>query len=920
MKLLSKFLAALIVAIGIGFFTQSSFSQDAFTINGVSDKSVATSFTINIPVQSGYGYFATLNGNRFPVGTNVLVNSPDYYELVAFRTNLSSGVVTNRLVRFIVRSAERGNTEDGIPPWTPYPVIPSCDDEFVGGHLHLIVPRRFPAGYQIPIVAWIMDEQLHPLRVNGFLKDGNTTITIRRGVGSGFIPAQSNVVQTTYSPIISTLSTNIAISIETNVNWIQVSGTISQNTTWQANARIYITTNLTIAAGATLTIEKGTVIRINYRTDITNNGTVVINGTTDEPVVFMPNSPSQPWGGFVMRQVTGEIVGTGVIFTGSGAEPNWFGSNGNPGSHRKEQALFFVGNNQRITLTDSAAIYMAGQLGHSVSGGIYNFTRFLMQRATTGGEFTGAAFTMNDCALIECPDDTANFVDGDNDAIYIVNGNHGFTNTLFGWTKDDGVDSGGSGAGILHFSNCWFEATFHEGNSLSGNNKDVYHWNDVFIGCGQGLEAGYDGPHGYMIGCLAVNNVVGGRFGDNYDWTYTGSITISNSILIHNYHDVWGMNWQTNDLGWIYRTSAMTVVNNLLTAPNTNHPNNAIYNPQTDSWRLAKFGAKGRAGIGFAVRSQLVDENMLSNGIPVGLSKFCTNPVAVDYIFEGPGGVIQSGSLGFEPGEVLKKVSISQPISGKGIYRLSLSNPINGDVTGIASVYLKPTSSQTLIAQGSVWKYLDDGSNQGVAWRELNFNDSSWKSGAAELGFGDGDEKTVINRYNANNQQIITYYFRRYFVINDPSEYSALEVRLRRDDGGIVYINGVEVFRSNMPSGTNITYTTTSAGNAADDGNSWFSTNAPATMLVSGTNVCAVEIHQANSTSSDVTFELELIGMPKLRANILKFNKDIVVYWEDPTAILEKAEKITGPWTPVGSQNGLFTTQSSGMEFYRLRK
>jgi hypothetical protein len=636
----------------------------------------------------------------------------------------------------------------------------------------------------------------------------------------------------------------------------------------------------------------------------------------------MPNSPSQPWGGFVMRQVTGEIVGTGVIFTGSGAEPNWFGSNGNPGSHRKEQALFFVGNNQRITLTDSAAIYMAGQLGHSVSGGIYNFTRFLMQRATTGGEFTGAAFTMNDCALIECPDDTANFVDGDNDAIYIVNGNHGFTNTLFGWTKDDGVDSGGSGAGILHFSNCWFEATFHEGNSLSGNNKDVYHWNDVFIGCGQGLEAGYDGPHGYMIGCLAVNNVVGGRFGDNYDWTYTGSITISNSILIHNYHDVWGMNWQTNDLGWIYRTSAMTVVNNLLTAPNTNHPNNAIYNPQTDSWRLAKFGAKGRAGIGFAVRSQLVDENMLSNGIPVGLSKFCTNPVTVDYIFEGPGGVIQSGSLGFEPGEVLKKVSISQPISGKGIYRLSLSNPINGDVTGIASVYLKLTNSQTLIAQGSVWKYLDDGSNQGVAWRELNFNDSSWKSGAAELGFGDGDEKTVINRYNANNQQIITYYFRRYFVINDPSEYSALEVRLRRDDGGIVYINGVEVFRSNMPSGTNITYTTTASGAASDDGYTWFSTVAPATMLVGGTNVCAVEIHQANSTSSDVSFDLQLKAKKKsqLKVSLTKFGKGAVLDWNADNTILETTDNLAHPWKPILATPPFSVDFSSSQGYFRIRK
>jgi hypothetical protein len=145
--------------------------------------------------------------------------------------------------------------------------------------------------------------------------------------------------------------------------------------------------------------------------------------------------------------LNGLPVPVGVIFTGSGAVANWFGANGNPGSHRTEQGLFYVDDAQRITLTDSAAIYLAGQLGHSRVGGTYQFNRFLMQRCTTGGEYTGANFTVNDSAFIECPDDTINFVDGDNDGLYLVSGTHSFTNTLFGWTKDDGIDSGGDGVG-----------------------------------------------------------------------------------------------------------------------------------------------------------------------------------------------------------------------------------------------------------------------------------------------------------------------------------------------------------------------------------------------------------------------------------------------------------------------------------------
>ncbi|HON06604.1 MAG TPA: hypothetical protein PLW02_00735, partial [Verrucomicrobiota bacterium] len=316
----------LLFTVVILIYSITCFAQDAFPINGVSDKSIGTSFTINVPVANGYSYLILLNGNQIPEGANVVVSNADYYQLVAYRTNINTMQVTNRVIQFIVHSPERGDTENGLPPWTPYPPIPSCNDEFEGGNLRVIIPKSFPSGFQIPVIAWVVDENLHALRVNGALKaNGYPDIKIRRGVGSGFIPAQSNVSQVVYAPYISQLQTNFNIAIEENTSWTEVSGVISANTTWQKNSRIYIKTNLTINSGATLTIEKGTIIRINYRTDITNNGVVVINGTVDEPIVFMPDSPDKPWGGFVMRQGSGEVSGGGVIFTGSGAEQNWFG-------------------------------------------------------------------------------------------------------------------------------------------------------------------------------------------------------------------------------------------------------------------------------------------------------------------------------------------------------------------------------------------------------------------------------------------------------------------------------------------------------------------------------------------------------------------------------------------------------------------
>jgi hypothetical protein len=47
-------------------------------------------------------------------------------------------------------------------------------------------------------------------------------------------------------------------------------------------------------------------------------------------------------------------------------------------------------------------------------------------------------------------------------------------------------------------------------------------------------------PLDYAEDCL-IAEWHGRRFGDNYDWTYNGHLTVTNSIVIHNYRDVWGL-------------------------------------------------------------------------------------------------------------------------------------------------------------------------------------------------------------------------------------------------------------------------------------------------------------------------------------------------------------------------------------------
>ena len=182
----------------------------------------------------------------------------------------------------------------------------------------------------------------------------------------------------------------------------------------------------------------------------------------------------------------------------------------------------------------------------------------------------------------------------------------------------------------------------------------------------------------------------------------------------------------------------------------------------------------------------------------------------------------------------------------------------------IALGFLDPAAREAsgavtvLVPTGSTWKYLDNGSDQGTAWRAAAFNDGSWASGPAQLGYGDGDEATVVSYGPDASAKYVTTYFRRTFPVADPAAFAGLTLRVLRDDGAVVYLNGTEIYRANMPAGGVTSATFASVALGVPDESTFFSANAPAGALVAGANVLAVEVHQANGTSSDVSFDLEL--------------------------------------------------------------
>jgi hypothetical protein len=131
------------------------------------------------------------------------------------------------------------------------------------------------------------------------------------------------------------------------------------------------------------------------------------------------------------------------------------------------------------------------------------------------------------------------------------------------------------------------------------------------------------------------------------------------------------------------------------------------------------------------------------------------------------------------------------------------------------------------------------------------------------LGYGDGDEETVVSYGRSQIARNITTWFRRHFTRS--ADLTSISMRVLRDDGVVVYLNGTEIFRNNLPGGTILSNTlaTVTVTGAAE--NSWLSvalnSQTVLPLLNAGDNILAVEVRQAAVNSPDMSFDLELTGI-----------------------------------------------------------
>ncbi|MCX6904174.1 MAG: hypothetical protein NTW03_12005, partial [Verrucomicrobia bacterium] len=176
-------------------------------------------------------------------------------------------------------------------------------------------------------------------------------------------------------------------------------------------------------------------------------------------------------------------------------------------------------------------------------------------------------------------------------------------------------------------------------------------------------------------------------------------------------------------------------------------------------------------------------------------------------------------------------------------------------------------TNRTLLAKGSFWRYNDKGVDLlGTPWKQTNYYDLVWNGTNAPLGYDDGlnppgqtNLNNVLSWGPDVNNTFITYYFRTAF--NMDARPNNLVINTRYDDGVVLYLNGAELARYNMPTGA-ITATTLAASTISGAGQYvYYSTNASPTNLVFGRNVLAAEVHQSATNGSDIAFDLEMLGV-----------------------------------------------------------
>ena len=215
------------------------------------------------------------------------------------------------------------------------------------------------------------------------------------------------------------------------------------------------------------------------------------------------------------------------------------------------------------------------------------------------------------------------------------------------------------------------------------------------------------------------------------------------------------------------------------------------------------------------------------------------------------------------------------------------------------------TATNQIVKLNDTWRYYDKGEAP-ANWKSTGFSDSSWPTGTAPLGYGmTGVKTTVSYGSDAENKYPTTYFRKTIRLESNPTRSDIFLLNYQVDDGFVVYVNGEEAGRYNMPSGI-ITFNSYSSSYAESTPLTG-TINMSSSLFKKGDNVIAVEIHNNKASSSDQFWAGEVYATMGSSSDVFVSENPVIELAANESAVslvacftpLSEAERTAQGLTPV---------------------
>ena len=399
----------------------------------------------------------------------------------------------------------------------------------------IIAPEKVKSGDNIPVVIRALNSLgeiavdisgAFNLRVKNF-PQSTFPVKLKKGVGSIIV---NNDADSTFALSVDGFPAERTVVVETVAIQYHAGAIGSAGEIWTSDFEHRINGDLTVPEDAELIIGEGCRIILYNNANLYVYGSMRVEGRSEKPVLFTSENVSLPWGGI-------EIINASASFKhsffmhGGADDGKSFGHSDSQPVLKSDQSV--------VTLDECYFLDNKGKALGSEKGELI-VTSSLISRCDTGGEFHFSKVTISDTYVLDIPNDDGVFVDDDNDGFYFLEMYPAaekpsvVENCYIITGKDDGIDHNGA---WLNVNDCWIEGWMHEGVAASNANQ-ITVYNTLIKECEQGIEAGYGNPLVKVDHCVVVDNDVGLRFGDSYDWGSAGQMTVTNTILYNNSENI----------------------------------------------------------------------------------------------------------------------------------------------------------------------------------------------------------------------------------------------------------------------------------------------------------------------------------------------------------------------------------------------